>query len=390
MMPVPEGEPLGTIRHTFVDKKRPEVVTDAPGDHRRLVVQLFYPMDPRVPAAKLKTTKRYEVAPYLAHFDALKPALGPMYRDNADALTALQIPALEAAPVRVGKRIPIVIFSPGLGTSRLFYTSQILAIASRGFVVAAIDHTYDVDGVVCDGGELVRRHDPEASEVEGRVQPGEGLHAGPRLKVWSEDVRFVLDSVLALDKKDKLFRGRLDTKRIGYVGHCFGARAVVLAAATDPRVSAVIAENPWPLALESKAKTLRAKLLFAQGARTSDVVWLESQGAAATDIAKLTKQRFDEQKRFLETLGVPVWHVEFDAQEHMDFTDLPMLGAWIATRTGDAKIPEGSPQRTARRDLVDGFFVDFLAHTLLDSESKQLQLEAGEHEGFRLERFGGS
>mgnify|MGYP001338026105 CR=1 FL=1 len=382
LLPLPDGAlPLGTERRILVDAAREEVATEDSADKRRLAVQFYYPR-----ATKL-AGKKYRNADYLPDFDILKPALGPLYQANAAALSALRVPALEAAPVLPGRRLPLVVFSPGIGTSRLFYTAQVLAIAARGFLVVAIDHSYDVDGVVCEG-ELVRRKDAQASETEGLTKAGEGLHAGPRLRVWAEDVRFVLDAVLALDKKDPLLRGRIDKERLGYVGHCFGARAVVLAAAGDARIKAVIAENAWPLAVESKTGTMTADLLFAQGARTSDVVWLESQKAAKAAIDQLVAQRFEEQKAFLAELEARVLHVEFADQEHMDFTDLPMLGAWIAARSDATDGAAATPQRSARRDLVDSIFVDFLATRLLGAKPKHLAGGEADRAGYRVVPIG--
>lgn len=369
---------LGTHTLFLVDERRPEIVTDAEDDHRRLVVQLWYPSSSRGKRA----AQRADRAAYLPDYETLAPALSEVYRQHGTALASLRVPAVRDAGVRGGKRLPLVVFSPGLGTSRLFYTSQILAIASRGFVVAAVDHTYDVEGVVCPGPSLVRRSDPTASEIEGTPKPGEGLRAGPRLRVWAADLAFVLDRVLALDTKKGLFRGRLDKSRVAMVGHCFGGRAALLAASTDRRVRAVVVENAWPLAEESCAGKLRGPVLVAQGAKTKEVMWLRKQGAREADVAKLRDGAAAQQRTFLERLGVPVTRVEFAEQEHMDFTDLPMLGAWVTA--GDTA---RGPERNARRDLVDAWIGDFLESALLKRKKPRLEVEAGSHPGYWLQRI---
>lgn len=375
-MPSGDGEPVavGTQWLKLVDKSRDEVATKDGKDKRSLLVQLWYPAvagkaakgrkasgrKGRTSGASAKQAPKGSLAPYMPHFDVLAPALNPMFQAHAGPISELRVPARVEASAQKGKRMPLVIFSPGLGTIRLLYTSQILSLVSRGYIVAALDHSYDADGVVCPGPELCKRVDATGSESEGSPTPGKGLFAGPRLKVWTEDLRFVLGRVLALNKdKKSLLKGRIDTSKVAIVGHCFGARAALLAAAGDRRVKAVVLENPWPLAEESKSGKLAAKVLFAQGERIKEVVWLEKQGAKKADIDKLRQQVKAQQLSFLRALRSPVLRAEFADQEHMDFTDIPMLGAWIAA---GAKL---APKRSERRDRIDGYIADYLDVTLL-------------------------
>ena len=377
MLPLPTGATaIATRTLHLVDKKRAEIATEDAEDKRELMLQLWYPCQAR------KLPKRAKLAAYLPDFATLEAALGDNYRQNGKLLAALRVPArLNGAPRR-GKRLPLVVFSPGLGTSRLFYSSQIMALAARGFLVAAFDPSYDVEGVVFPGRRLVRRVDAAESEVEGAAKAGEELRAGPRLRVWAKDLRFVLDYVLQLNRQSGPFKGRIDTQRIAFVGHCFGGRAVLLAASRDPRVRCVVVENAWPLAQDSLEGSLRAPVLFVQGEKTKEVVWLESHGAKAEDIETLRARLAERQRSFLKKLAVPVTRIEFAEQKHMDFTDLPMLGAWIAAGA-DAK----GLRRSPRRDLVDAWIGDYLEACLLKRKKVRMALPPGPHPGFWLERL---
>ena len=50
---------------------------------------------------------------------------------------------------------PIVLFSPGLGNSRLLYSAMAQAVASRGYTVITIDHPYDAEVVEFPDGRVV-------------------------------------------------------------------------------------------------------------------------------------------------------------------------------------------------------------------------------------------
>ena len=50
---------------------------------------------------------------------------------------------------------PLVLFSPALGGSRLFYTSLLQDLASNGFAVISVDHPYDANIVEYPDGRTV-------------------------------------------------------------------------------------------------------------------------------------------------------------------------------------------------------------------------------------------
>jgi hypothetical protein len=55
----------------------------------------------------------------------------------------IHIPVAWNAEVRrEGRKLPVVVLSHGLGTSRFFYSTMCLELASHGFVVAAVEHRW--------------------------------------------------------------------------------------------------------------------------------------------------------------------------------------------------------------------------------------------------------
>lgn len=68
---------IGTLTYHWVDDARSEVFTSDPGDHRELMVQIWYPARPPRTAAR---------APYVRKVRALAPGLAGLARQNAERL----------------------------------------------------------------------------------------------------------------------------------------------------------------------------------------------------------------------------------------------------------------------------------------------------------------
>ncbi len=143
-LPDPTG-PYAVGRRTFhwTDTNREELSTAAPGDRRQLVAYAWYPV----------LGRRSMAVPYLPDAERMVEQLP---RDSRDAVVRLTLNVADG-PLPGSGRFPVVIFSPGAGVKALLYTSLQQELASHGFVVAALEHPYDVPVVVLPGGtEIVR------------------------------------------------------------------------------------------------------------------------------------------------------------------------------------------------------------------------------------------
>jgi len=116
---------------------------------------------------------------------------------------------------------PLVIFSPGLGASRLLYNQVLAELASRGYTVVSVDHTYETPIVEFpDGDAVLGKNDTFWREEEGRLEE----LLGERVK----DVQFVLselgrrDVVSSLDVECIPGCNRTDTERGRGKGQCKG------------------------------------------------------------------------------------------------------------------------------------------------------------------------
>ncbi|MGW5362472.1 alpha/beta hydrolase family protein [Actinopolymorpha pittospori] len=245
-LPEPTGRyALGSTRLEMVDHDRSDPWHDTAA-RRALMVSVFYP-------ARGRLSGPYAESPYLL------PGEAATFDDTAANLLFLGLPegAIDWAAVRTHVRAdapvaagrhPVVLYSPGLGEPRTFATGIVAELASRGYVVVTIDHTYESPAVEFPDGTVARMLPPAPD-------PRTWVHTMMGIRV--ADVRFVLDQLAVLatlaDLADTEARrpavagrvphglaGALDLDRVGMFGKSAGGSAALLSMAADRRIRAGI------------------------------------------------------------------------------------------------------------------------------------------------------
>jgi pimeloyl-ACP methyl ester carboxylesterase len=150
----------------------------------------------------------------------------PLVRTNS----CLDAPALDGA-------YPVVIFTHGYTGTFTDYTFLFEDLASRGYIVASISHTYETTAVRLADGRLVKSvlgsHLQSTRRADAQTLAfAESVRLG--------DVRFVLDELVRLSSHlDSPFAGHLDMASIAAAGHSLGALTAIEAAQQDQRIRAV-------------------------------------------------------------------------------------------------------------------------------------------------------
>lgn len=222
VLPRPTGpHAVGTRIYRWIDPARPEDVTDDPADRRNVVVQAWYPA---------ATAEGGGLIPYMDGLPDLPARVtllpGFVFRSFRQVDTHARADAPVAGPRPAW---PVVILSPGYGAPRAFYSVLAADLASRGYVVLALDHPYEsavvqlANGAVAKPIERFLPNDPERLQyMEVRIVTRVG------------DVRFLIDRL----QEGRLLPGRVDLERIAVIGHSFGGATAALAMSQDPRVRA--------------------------------------------------------------------------------------------------------------------------------------------------------
>ncbi len=223
VVPAPTGtSPVGTTVIDLVDSTRDDPYLSN-GAKRELLVRFWYPAS---------LSQGCIPAPYIS------AALRKVYSDLLETrLPEVQTNSCQDAPVADGVH-PVVVFSPGLTATSTDYTFIFEDLASRGYVMASVDHTYEATAVEFPDGRVVR-------SVFGSYL-GNARRAGRRsmrfaVSVRLQDLETVLSELERLNSDPgSRFAGRLDTTRIALAGHSLGGLTAILGVEREPRFVAAI------------------------------------------------------------------------------------------------------------------------------------------------------
>ena len=246
--PAPGEFGIGRVGFDWVDQKRPEPLSGAADAHRELMVYVWYPASSRANSSEgiyLPGAKEIEKTPGTSRikqnvFEGVWPrVLSGEVTSHAQE---------GAAPATNAKPFPVILFSHGGGSTGFGYTALIECLVSHGYVVAAIEHTYEAAAVVFPDGRVIlyseenvrRMQEPPGASYDQMVENAMSWIRA-RDDVFAEDQRFVLDQLVQLNNDKALrFAGRLDLKRVAAVGHSMGGQASMRACQLDDRIKACV------------------------------------------------------------------------------------------------------------------------------------------------------
>ncbi|MFB7941007.1 alpha/beta hydrolase family protein [Streptomyces sp. NPDC056049] len=320
-LPAPTGRhPVGSTVLPLVDRSRtdPWVPT---ADGRRLMVTLHYP------AARPGGGPR---APYAGREEARRMAegIGAAAAMPADVVAATRTHSRSDVRPAPGRR-PLVLLSPGFSVSRWTLTHLAEDLASRGYVVASVDHAYESYGITLPGGETL-------GCVACVALDEQGVPAGVVTSTRAADMRFVLDRLTGPRPAWRHAR-IIDARRIGMAGHSIGGASAATAMVADRRIDAGVNMDGafWE---ELPAERLRGRPFLMLG--THDKVHLP--GGEDTSWDRMWP-RLDGWKRWLTVAG----------SAHSTYSDFPMI-----ERHFGLPAPEIAPERAVSltRTYVAAFF----------------------------------
>ena len=341
-IPTPSGSfQVGTSTYEMVDEARKEIYSGK-DEPRRFMIQIWYPADAK------NTDQR---APWMSHAEIFAPAIAtyidlPSFFLNHLAL--VKIPAFVNATLPDSEPpFPVIFFSHGWNGFNAQNSGQALELASRGYVVVGIQHTYGAVVTVFPDGTIapnninalpVDANDPNYEEIARKL-----------VNQWAGDMVFVADQLTAWNEaQGNPFYGRLDMSRLGAYGHSTGGGGVIEFCGIDPRCKAVLGMDPF-------MRPVSAEVLKNGLAQPS--FYMFSQGWADETESKNNKLFDQYYPNAANSLGAIV----IEGTRHYDFSDIPLLSP-IAPQLG-LKGPLNGKRVT---EIVNAYLIDFFELTLRD------------------------
>jgi dienelactone hydrolase len=310
-VPSPTGSSkLGTRVVDLLDRTRDDPFL-ADGTKRELLARFWYPAN---------VSQGCEAAAYTS------PAVWSYFSE----LLKVRLPEVKTnscldAPIAEGAH-PVIVFTHGYTGTFTDYTFLFEDLASRGYVVASVDHTYEATAIEFSDGRFVKS--VFGSHLADTLRSDE-QSLSFALWVRSMDLKFVVDELASLNREASgPFAGKLDLTRLAVAGHSLGGLAALLGLKQDARFkAAVLLDASVPDGSASLTKT--PVLVLAMG----------------------REQWSDEECRLWGDLRGPRMAVNFWGSEHLTPSD----AAWLAK--GAVKTGAMRPEKTieALRNYIAAF-----------------------------------
>ncbi|MGO4697872.1 alpha/beta hydrolase family protein [Paenibacillus sp. 2TAB26] len=356
-LPKPNGpEKVGTQTFHFTDQNRDEVLTEDQNDKRELMVQVWYPSEksnnnksealfPKDKEMFKKYIQTYSNSLNLPDFvfDYWKYSKTNSY-DNVEILPS-------TSPY------PLVLLSHGMGTSRVLHASQAENLASHGFIVVTIDHTYSTFATIFPDGR-VTDYKTKMTTIDERRIIG---------NIWTQDVEFVINQIEKLNSGaiESQFKGKIDLNNLGVMGHSFGGATAFNTTYLDHRIKAGINMDGSLFEVENR-DVINKPFMFIRSGSFKD--WLVDFKNDKSSDNEINKQLSDELHIIKNVINQGGSAIYVEGTQHFNFTDLQFYSELIKLTgiTGDINGKRGS-------SIVNQYVLDFFNKQLKGAGGNLIQ-----------------
>lgn len=322
---------VGTQNFQIDDASRNMWFSGTTKGSRKLSVKMWYPAD------NIASLKK---APYLNEHKLIGSAISKLFgvpealMDRAGGVKCNSW--LNAVPAN-GK-FPIIIYSHGHQSIKIANTSQAEEIASNGYIVVAMDHSFDAALTILDEDKIIYSRSKLPSNDEEALQDSMIQRVKNQLKIRTEDVSFVIDELKIMFEKDKRFSQIADYDNIGIFGHSFGGCTSIMSAYNDTRIDAVLGLDTYFLPLP---KEIIKKDIDRPFVHLGQVSWGDSDNyKIMNELGKSSNREF--------------YHFAIEGSKHNDYTDFSQFTK-LTKKFGSGEISPKSI-RYIINDVMLGFF----------------------------------
>ena len=294
---------VGKAEYHLIDLGRKE--TNNQAIHRELMVHIWYPTDTKTRAPK--TSYDSDAMANMREFIKRESGIPLWLLSGLDA--TLVYTDNNAKIAASDNSFPAIIATHGSGTMIQHYTWMCEELASQGYVIVGINHTYMATTRFPDGRMIY-------SLLNQKKQEGRQL-----LKRWKQeqfevavqDVKFVIDYLSKFNSQPtSQFYKRLDLAHIGMFGHSGGGSLTMRMCLEDKRIKAGVA---FDSGLRGNLDLAPLHIPFLEIVAKKSRIWADAEG-------KIEREKLNQ----LCKSSQPVMTIiELDDVGHGSFTDLPLL-----------------------------------------------------------------
>jgi pimeloyl-ACP methyl ester carboxylesterase len=251
-LPIPSGDYTVGTKDLVLQLDRAEVITRNPHDKREIAIKVFYPSN------KTEGIKDPYIDQGGRHGFALKYGLPKGAFNYLDKVDTHVFRNAEIAR----ETFPVLIFSHGYNSKANGYYAILSELASQGYVIFSLNHSYESTGSTLSGGKEIYFDYEYAQSIEKdtwqKMEPvveafkmdlpfeqrhpivKKGLTSyfvKDMVERWATDISDVVTELSSMNEEG-FFKNRLDTNSIGVFGHSRGGGAAGHALLKDPRIKA--------------------------------------------------------------------------------------------------------------------------------------------------------
>jgi predicted dienelactone hydrolase len=315
VLSAPTGKYLvGTAQFYLKDDSRTEIYTDDPNGKRELMMQIWYPAKSVAGAQPMRWLDRLDIAgPIIARRLNL-PSFVLSHADQTDTQSYINAPIADDIA-----QFPIIVYSHGWTGFRTINLDQSQELASHGYVVIALDHSYAAMITVFPDGRVAALK-PEI--LPPNNSPDFNARFMRLVNVFADDVQFALDQLTLTNNgqpnaqlKADWLKGRLDMGRIGLMGHSTGGAAIVRVCILDARCKAGFGQDVATNGVSDDVLTKGLQQPFF-------VMWSQDWRG---------NSHFQRFTTLLNTTKNPLFRAVVSGSKHYDFVMISLLSPLAST-----------------------------------------------------------
>jgi len=291
---------VGTVSLPLVDTAREETLTSDPNDKRELLVQIWYPA--AAPAANPGSYVDPVTAQAIAQSLNLSPDLIGLIRPEASPTAVIS---------GTQANYPVLLFSHGVGQFRNQNTFQVEELASHGYIVVGISHTYIAGVTAFPDGRVIPF---DRSLIPDNVTEF-GSALSRAIEVTAADASSVLDELERLNTNDPngLLTGRLNLTQAGIFGHSLGGITATVAMQLDNRFRAGI-NMDGPILGDLATAPINQPFML-----------MNAQEPYRNSVVGELVESLDQRQSVYERLENAGYNLTIQGTEHENFSDRSLL-----------------------------------------------------------------